>query len=223
MNSPIIMPPVQIAKGESNITLESAIVGPCLVIGGNGWMGSFLAFQLSQYFQNIQDNTSRVGIPVLADKFMVHVMDISQPRSNIRHLHRYPNIRWHQCDISDNSSVLRVINVINPRFIWHTCSIIDLRICPSVNLESVNIQGTKNILTAIAALSNETTRFLIYTSTIDVACYGTRGVKDAKEDDGYAVKSPSKYELTKIKAEQMIIAANSKSLRTCALRPGLCR
>jgi nucleoside-diphosphate-sugar epimerase len=199
-------------------TATAILKGPVLVIGGAGWVGSFLTKHLSALM--MKDPTA-----------VVHVADIDSPRPELAHMHARPNVRHHPVDVSSYSSVDRIMTEIQPVSVFHLASVIDLRICPSPTLHSVNVIGTKNVVKALSLLEKTVTRYLIYTSTIDVAA-GARGAIMAKESDGYSVTPQSQYEATKIAAEKCVLEANNYSvvdtgvtgsqnnLVCLALRPG---
>ncbi len=82
---------------------------------------------------------------------------------------------------------------------------------------SINVQGTKNVLTA--CLENSVSR-LIYTSTPSVVFAGT-DIYNGDETLPYAETFLCHYAHTKTLAERMVLQASSGSLVTCALRPHL--
>jgi nucleoside-diphosphate-sugar epimerase len=212
-------------------TTGAPIEGPCLVIGGTGWVGSFLTKHLSNIFASAKGTIADDK----REEFIVHVADINPPRDELKHIHSSnPNIRFHPMDISSFNSVSRIIHEIKPKVVFHLASMIDLRVCPSPVLYSVNVTGTENVIRAIQTIDDgrtsgmPTTRYLVYTSTIDVACVPHQGCEHVTEADGYSKKSPTNYEVTKVEAEKMVLAANrngnngycTTNLITIALRPG---
>ncbi|MHB8808526.1 MAG: NAD-dependent epimerase/dehydratase family protein [Desulfobulbaceae bacterium] len=82
---------------------------------------------------------------------------------------------------------------------------------------SVNVTGTENVL---AACRSQGVRSLIHTSTPSVVFAG-RDIEGGDETLPYSEKPLCHYAATKIIAERMVLAANSETLRTAALRPHL--
>ncbi len=78
-----------------------------------------------------------------------------------------------------------------------------------------NVYGTQNILDACLKFK---VRNLIYTSSASVVFAG-QSIENGKSDLPYPRKALSHYTKTKALAEQKILKANSKHLRTICLRP----
>jgi nucleoside-diphosphate-sugar epimerase len=85
------------------------------------------------------------------------------------------------------------------------------------DFEQTNVAGTRNVLGACFANGVTT---LVYTSTPSVVfdCSDLRG---ADETIPYASRYLCYYASSKALAEQMVLTANSRVLKTCALRPHL--
>ena len=140
--------------------------GTCCVIGGKGWTGSYL----TKHLINIKRNKT------LNQQYninSIHVIDLINDKFNNiirRDDDSLLYVTHHTCDITNFKHINRLLCVINPTVIYHLASIIDLRKYPSELLERVNVQGTWNILyTLINSLDDDIDRYLIYTSSIDVA------------------------------------------------------
>ncbi len=82
---------------------------------------------------------------------------------------------------------------------------------------SINVTGTDNIL---QACRTNDIPVLVYTSTPSVVFNG-QDIKGADESIPYAEKFLCNYAHTKTIAEKKVLAANSESLKTVALRPHL--
>ncbi|MFH1215357.1 MAG: NAD-dependent epimerase/dehydratase family protein [Pseudomonadota bacterium] len=82
---------------------------------------------------------------------------------------------------------------------------------------SINVQGTENVL---AACRKNGINRLIYTSTPSVV-FNRTDIKGVDEKTDYANEFLCHYAETKVMAEKMVLAANSNSLLTTALRPHL--
>lgn len=80
-----------------------------------------------------------------------------------------------------------------------------------------NVLGTRALLEGCRAHG---TRLFVHTSTPSVV-YNGRDLADADESLPLTTSCPSPYPLTKAIAEREVLAANSPSLRTVALRPHL--
>jgi len=82
---------------------------------------------------------------------------------------------------------------------------------------SINVTGSKNV---VAACHYNQIPRLIYTSTPSVVFKGDNLV-GADESEPYARSFRCHYAATKAMAEEMVLAANSPALMTCAIRPHL--
>ena len=82
---------------------------------------------------------------------------------------------------------------------------------------AVNVIGTENVL---AACRRQGVRALVHTSTPSVVFAG-RDIEGGDETLPYSSRPLCPYAATKIIAEQKVLAANSETLRTTALRPHL--
>lgn len=81
----------------------------------------------------------------------------------------------------------------------------------------INVIGTRNVLAACAAQS---VPILVYTSTPSVVFAG-RDIEGGGETLPYASQPLCHYAATKIIAEQEVLQANDRRLRTAAIRPHL--
>lgn len=85
------------------------------------------------------------------------------------------------------------------------------------DFDNTNIGGTKNVLDACR---EHRVAKLVYTSSPSVA-HGDGDVEGVNEDHPYPTSFDAHYPRTKAAAEQMVLAANSETLLTVALRPHL--
>jgi len=81
----------------------------------------------------------------------------------------------------------------------------------------VNVLGTENI---IAACKEMEVQNLVYTSTPSVVFNG-EDIKRGDESLPYGTKVLCNYAKSKIIAEKAVLAANCRTLKTCAIRPHL--
>lgn len=91
----------------------------------------------------------------------------------------------------------------------------------SLSFDEVNRRGTLNVVTGCHAAGVQR---LVYTSSPSVVFAGRDqcGIDESTPYDfDWMQKHRAFYSLTKAQAEQAVLAANSDSLRTCALRPHL--
>jgi nucleoside-diphosphate-sugar epimerase len=100
--------------------------------------------------------------------------------------------------------------------VLHMASMIDWGTRPLRELERVNVHGTRSVIEACRA---QGVKALIYTSSLDVLHDGTDHI-DIDESAPYPTRFQDGYAETKARAEQLVLAANSSTLTTCALRPG---
>ncbi|MFV0438004.1 MAG: NAD-dependent epimerase/dehydratase family protein, partial [Desulfopila sp.] len=83
--------------------------------------------------------------------------------------------------------------------------------------ESINVQGTANVLTACR---NGGVPALVYTSTPSVVFAGD-SIGGGDESLPYSANVLCNYARSKIMAEREVLAANDQTLATCAIRPHL--
>jgi sterol-4alpha-carboxylate 3-dehydrogenase (decarboxylating) len=187
-------------------------LGTCVVIGGSGWTGSHLIALLVMYRAECKAVSKTID-------FTIHSVDITPPSAGFKSYHKEEDSYTH-CDITDLSAVMVIFHIIQPKTIFHTASIVDLRLYPSIMLEKVNVQGTINLLQALKAFESHEVSCFVYTSTFDVVST-KHGISDATESAPYVDNNPSNhYKRTKIIAEKSVLQASCDSVLTCALRPG---
>ncbi|PKA53578.1 3beta-hydroxysteroid-dehydrogenase/decarboxylase isoform 1 [Apostasia shenzhenica] len=82
---------------------------------------------------------------------------------------------------------------------------------------SVNVEGTKNVISACIDCK---VKHLIYTSSPSVVFDGVHGIYNGQESMPYPDKFNDSYSETKAEAEKLVIKANGRSgLLTCCIRP----
>lgn len=134
-------------------------------------------------------------------------------RSYYPHLEKF-NVRQFQGDILDSDLLIKamqgydtVFHVAAKAGIWG----------PKHEFEQINVTGTRNVLGACFANGVAS---MIYTSTPSVV-FSRRDLQGADESIPYAERFLCYYAASKAVAEQMVLAANSPVLKTCAIRPHL--
>ena len=162
-----------------------------LVIGGGGFVGSAIVRQLLDM---------GAGVAVLG-------------RNHYPHLQKF-DVRQIQGDILDSDQLIRamqgydtVFHVAAKAGIWG----------PKQEYEQINVAGTRNVLGACFASGVVS---LVYTSTPSVV-FDRSDLNGADESTPYARRFLCYYAASKAVAEQMVLAANSEVLKTCAIRPHL--
>jgi nucleoside-diphosphate-sugar epimerase len=88
---------------------------------------------------------------------------------------------------------------------------------PRSEYETVNVLGTGNVIDACRATG---VKCLVYTSTPSVV-FNHADINGNDESMPYGRSFLCHYAASKARAEQLVLAANSASLATCALRPHL--
>ena len=139
-------------------------LGRVLVVGGCGFLGYHVVDQLlgfpSEKFSppsltSKQSPTQRIRVkpadlrfPSLKSRYpvykntQVHVLDLRCDRN------RLPGATYHEADISDPESLLRVFRAVKPEVVINTAS--PLYDAPKPILRKVNIEGTKNLVEVAA-------------------------------------------------------------------------
>ncbi|EIW71316.1 hypothetical protein TREMEDRAFT_67694 [Tremella mesenterica DSM 1558] len=161
-----------------------------LVIGGCGFLGRYIVEQLLERGET-----------------QVAVFDLVQ-----RHFDT--NVTFYIGDISKEEDVVNAITKSNATAIIHTAS-------PAHGLgaqvyELVNVIGTRNV---IDASIEHGVKKLVYTSSAGVIYNGIHDITSADERLDFPIKPLDAYNHTKVQAEKMVLSANSKEFKTCAIRP----
>ncbi|WFD31241.1 3beta-hydroxysteroid-4alpha-carboxylate 3-dehydrogenas(decarboxylating) [Malassezia sp. CBS 17886] len=176
-----------------------------VVIGGAGFLGSHIAHAL-----------------VARGEQAVAVFDIREP------LERLPGVQYYEGDLTDAASLSKAIanaqedtrerGSVTERSVsvYHTAS-------PVAGLsadvyELVNVIGTKKVIEVCQDPANHVAK-LVFTSSAGVVFTG-RSLKYVDERLQYPAKAMDSYNDTKARAEQAVLAANTRDgLQTVALRP----
>ena len=167
-------------------------LGLCAVTGGNGWLASQMVSKLTQ------------------QGYTVVVIDISDALISIdENINPYCKIdkqltKYIKCDITNKDELCNALKDV--KTVFHVCSITDIRMCPSDNLEKVNINGTENVI--FSCIKNNVTN-LVYTSSIEAVNNGK--VKDQATEDEPYVYNYNTYGKTKAVAEKLIIDAGKNN------------
>ncbi|KAF5001628.1 hypothetical protein FGRMN_934 [Fusarium graminum] len=166
-----------------------------LVTGGSGFLGGHIVRQL------LDDATTTVAIVSRHPKVPSGVTDTSR-------------ISLLTADLSDPAQVKAVFQDFKPRAVIHAASPSYME--TAANLIKANINGTKALIDS--ATSCQDTQAFVFTST-DSAVVPTHEPTTEEEAKLYDDKTaPNAYALTKVKAEKLVLAADSAQLRTAVLR-----
>lgn len=182
--------------GQSN----SSDLGPVIITGGCGFVGSHLA----------------EGILAKNPDCKVHVIDVNTARNQV------PGVHYHGCDITSSTEVESVFAEIKPQTIFHVASP-DPLVLNAARFRSVNVDGTRNLLRA--ARKTKSVKGLVYTSTSSAIHDNVSELVDADESLPVLRWPVQKrvYTLTKVEAEDEILAANRQdgdsSMLTVSIRP----
>ena len=162
---------------------EHTVLGPVLVIGGCGFVGSHVA----QHFLEARDFTP------------VYVASC-KPETNL-----LDGVSYHTADITARAAVDTLLMRLRPSLVVHAST-------PSPTAgtrklyQQVTVDGTRNVLEA--SLAAASVRALIFTSSSTMA----RGREhlDLSEDSPLADEDPRShpYAATKAQADKMVLAAN---------------
>jgi nucleoside-diphosphate-sugar epimerase len=117
-------------------------------------------------------------------------------------------------DIADAEAVMRA--AAGCEAVFHVAALVEMW-GPWERFFSTNVVGTRNVLAACVA---QGVPKLIYTSTPSVV-HGGDAVAGVDESAPYPDHYEAHYPATKAIAEREVLAANSPTLATCAIRPHL--
>lgn len=175
-------------------------LNPVIITGGCGFVGSHLAEGLLAEDPNCQ----------------IHVIDVNTARNQV------PGVHYHTCDITSSADVESVFVEIKPQTVFHVASPDPLVLNPA-RFRSVNVNGTNNLLDA--AKQTRSVKAFVYTSTSSAIHDNVSELVDADESLP-VLRYPAQkrvYTLTKVEAEDEILAANRQdgdsSMLTVSIRP----
>ncbi|KAL1849676.1 erg26, C-3 sterol dehydrogenase [Diaporthe australafricana] len=178
----------------------SSDLGPVIITGGCGFVGSHLAEGL------LAENPS----------CQIHVIDINTERN------RVPGVHYHTCDITSSADVESVFVEIKPQTVFHVASPDPLFLNPT-RFRSVNVDGTKHLLDA--AKKTKSVKAFVYTSSSSAIHDNVSELIDADESLP-VLRYPAQkrvYTLTKVEVEDDILATNRQdgdsSMLTVSIRP----
>lgn len=164
----------------------------CLVTGGAGFLGRHIVQQL-----------------VDSGKYQVVVFDI-------RPLEGFKGVVTIVGDLRKPSDVQGAVEGCEVVFHVATAAPTGSNALNLALMDGVNVKGTQNVIDA--CIQHKVSK-LIYTSSASVVFDGHK-LDMIDESHPYASKPMDYYTDTKIKGEQMVLAANGKGgVATCALRP----
>lgn len=162
-----------------------------LVTGAGGFLGQYIVRDLLKKGYNVR-SFSRRQYPQLQALGVEHISG----------------------DISSLEDVTLALNSVDA--IIHTASLVGMW-GRYEDFYKTNVKGTENIVNAAKKLG---IKKIVYTSTPSVA-FGKSSLKGVDESTPYPEYYLNSYAATKSMAEKIILAANSPTLSTVALRPHL--
>jgi 2-alkyl-3-oxoalkanoate reductase len=123
-------------------------------------------------------------------------------------------VRCHRGDIADRAAVVAAAEGCEA--VFHVAA----KAGPGLyapDFEAANVTGTDNVL---AACAEHEIGLLVHTSSPSVV-HGGGDIENGDESLPYPTHFHAPYPETKARAEQLVLAANGPTLKTCALRPHL--
>ena len=170
---------------------SSLTLGPALVTGGTGFLGRRLVERLLEQGRDVT---------VLARR--------RAPDLEAR------GVRFVAADIADTSAVATACREVET--VFHVAAKVGIW-GRYTDFYRANVLGTRAVLDGCA--QHQVCR-LVYTSTPSVV-YDGRDLSGADESHPLTTRCPAAYPLTKAQAEAEVLAENSPTLATVALRPHL--
>lgn len=162
-----------------------------LITGGGGFLGRSIAKALRERGLAVR-SLARNDYPQLA------ALGVEQLRG----------------DIADADAVLRA--AVGCEAVFHVAALVEMW-GPYERFFATNVLGTRHVIAACVA---QRVPKLIYTSTPSVV-HGGDAVAGVDESAPYPEHFEAHYPATKAIAEREVLAANSPTLATCAIRPHL--
>lgn len=183
--------------------VTSSDLGPVIITGGCGFVGSHLSEGLLAENPNCQ----------------IHVIDVDTTRNQV------PGVHYHTCDITSSADLESIFVKIKPQTVFHVASPDSLVLNPA-RFRSVNVDGARNLLDA--ARKTKSVKAFVYTSTSSAIHDNVSELVDADESLP-VLRYPAQkrvYTLTKVEAEDEILAANRQhgddsSMLTVSIRPAI--
>ncbi|OAP62233.1 hypothetical protein AYL99_04436 [Fonsecaea erecta] len=186
-----------------------------IVTGGLGFVGSAIVRSLQEFHP----------------EWHVWILDRAEnPRQTNHHtqddeldLLRGCKYDYVQADITDQTSVMDALTMIDADAVIHTAGIV-----PSLSeryarrlegyVKAVNVQGTRHM---VEAARKTQCKAFVYTSSCCVVI-DDMSQSYANIDERWPISPKSSiYGESKAEAEQVVIAANDQSMSTCVLRPSV--
>lgn len=192
-NLEVPLPPA-LAEPEAPESGEAADLGYCLVSGAAGFLGRHLVFELIRRGHHVR-------------AFDRQPIDYSHERLDCV-----------QGDVSEFEDARKACEGVET--IFHTAAVLEFTgFATRVQRDrsfAVNVRGVENML---GAAREAGAKRLVHTSSNNVTLDAP--VIDGDESLPYAARTRDLYTETKIRGEQLALAANrSEGLLTCAIRPG---
>jgi nucleoside-diphosphate-sugar epimerase len=177
--------------GHEEIVMSRVEIGPVLITGGGGFLGTALVRMLRER-----------GVPVrsLARRYYRHLETLDAEQV--------------QGDIADPRVVTAALE--GRKTVFHTAAKAGIW-GPEGEYQQTNVQGTKNVVAACRSLGVER---IIFTSSPSVVFNG-RDLAGVDETAPYSSRFEAAYPRTKARAEQIVLEANGADLATLAIRPHL--
>eukprot|EP00465_Bigelowiella_longifila_P015606 CAMPEP_0185256088 /NCGR_PEP_ID=MMETSP1359-20130426/5162_1 /TAXON_ID=552665 /ORGANISM="Bigelowiella longifila, Strain CCMP242" /LENGTH=256 /DNA_ID=CAMNT_0027840435 /DNA_START=70 /DNA_END=837 /DNA_ORIENTATION=+ len=178
-----------------------------MLFSGAGFVGSHLIGLLAASPRSRKDRYGN-GLQDLKE---VRVLDVNRIKVKVDTKELIHEIVGDMCDSKLLDKAMEGVDTV-----FLVASIVHWSLNPHPLIEKVNVQGTKAV---VAACKRHRVKRLIYTSTLDV-CYTGLPISDGdSEKCGYPETPVNDYVRTKIAGERIVLSANGRLLRTCALRP----
>lgn len=172
-----------------------------LVTGGSGFVGSTIVQSLAQAHP----------------EWRVSIVDLQQPPASVKHLDFY------RTNVTDADGVLHAVQQARPNVIVHAAGIVPTGLnrysrTGGKHVFELNVGGTGNILSAAKSCNVQA---LVLTSSSQVIADDLWHEYPNMNENVPVPASSLVYGESKAMAERLVLAANSPSLATCALRPSV--
>ena len=164
------------------------------VFGGLGFLGRSIVHQLQERHPHVQ----------------ITVADLRRPTDELR----IAGVEYDEVDITVPEQVVNFMEKRKPEVVIDTIAAPFDAAMPMQ--KKITVEGTRNLINA--AKKSDSVKAFVWTSSGSVVVNEGEEYRYGNEDLPYASKPVDEYGQSKAEAEQIVLNANCKEFKTCAIR-----